>query len=110
MKREIVFYKHYFEEFFEKLDKKTQKKVFKVLEAVRVLDRLPEQYFKHLKNTDALYEIRIKLGTNIYRVICFFDDGKLVVLLNGFQKKTQKTPKNEIELAERLKKEYYGEK
>ena len=110
MKREIILYKHYFIDFYKKLDEKTKKKITYVLDLVRVLDMIPEQYFKHLEGTDALYEARIKLGSNIYRVICFFDKGNIVVLLNGFQKKTQKTPKNEIELAQRLKKEYYEEK
>lgn len=107
MKREVIFYKYYFKEFYQSLDSKTKKKVLKVLDIVKVIDRLPEQYFKHLKGTSGLYEIRIKLGSNIYRIICFFDNGTLVVLLNAFQKKTQKTPINEINLAERLKREYY---
>ena len=110
MKREIILFRHYFSEFYEPLDIKTKKKVNYIFNIVRELDRIPEQYFKHLEGTDALYEIRIKLSSNIYRVICFFDRGNLVVLLNGFVKKTQKTPKNEIELAEKLKKEYYYEK
>lgn len=71
---------------------------------------VPKKYFDHLTGTDGLFEIRIKLGSNIYRVFCFFDKGNLVVLLSGFQKKTQKTPKKEIKKAERLKQEYYEEK
>ena len=71
---------------------------------------VPEKFFKHLEGTDGLFEIRIKFGSDIYRVFCFFDEGNLVILLNGFQKKTAKTPKNEIEKAERLKKKYYEEK
>jgi len=68
---------------------------------------IPQPYFKHLE--DGIYEVRIKLGSDIYRVMGFFDKGNLVILLNGFQKKTQKTPKNEIKLAKRLRKEYYEE-
>lgn len=67
---------------------------------------VPEQYLKHLEGTD-LYEIRVILGSNIFRIFCFFDKGRLVVILNGFQKKTQKTPKNEIERALTLKRQYY---
>jgi phage-related protein len=74
------------------------------------MEEIPEQFFKHLKGTEGLYEARIKLGSNIYRVICFFDKGNMVILLNGFQKKTNKTPKKEIEIAQRLKKEYYEDK
>jgi phage-related protein len=77
---------------------------------VRVLDIIPEQYFKHLEGTSGLYEARIQLASNIFRIICFFDKGNMVILLNGFQKKTQKTPRREIELAEKLKKQYYEEK
>ena len=63
-----------------------------------------------MTSTDGLYEIRVEYQSNIYRIFCFFDQGKLVVLLNGFQKKTKKTPKKEIEMAEKLKKEYFNEK
>jgi phage-related protein len=62
------------------------------------------------KNTDGLYEIRVQLGSDIYRIFCFFDQGQLVVLMNGFQKKTQKTPTKEIELALKIKAEYESEK
>jgi phage-related protein len=74
------------------------------------LDRIPIKYFKHIEGSDGLYEIRVEVGSNIFRVFSFFDEGKLVILLNGFQKKSEKTPKNEIELANKLKKQYYEEK
>jgi phage-related protein len=70
---------------------------------------VPEKFFKHLEGTGGLYEIKIKVGTDIYRIFCFFDHGNLIILLNGFQKKSDKTPKNEIEKAKRLKKKYYEE-
>jgi phage-related protein len=63
-----------------------------------------------MTGTDGIFEIRIEVTSNIYRIFCCFDKGNLVVLFNGFQKKTQKTPKKEIELAERLKKEYFEQK
>jgi len=72
------------------------------------VDKIPEKFLKHLEGTDGLYEIRIEAGSNIFRIFCCFDRGNLVVLLNGFHKKTQKTPKREIELAEKLKKEYFS--
>jgi len=65
---------------------------------------------KHVQGTEGLYEIRIKIGSDIFRIFCFFDEGKLVVLVNGFQKKTQKTPKSEIEKALKIKNEYETEK
>ena len=89
---------------------KVQDKIFKVIEAIETLERIPSQYLKHLEGTDGLYEARIKLGSNIWRVFCFFDDGKLVILLNGFQKKSQKTPKNELNKAIQLKQEYFNQK
>ena len=108
--REVIAYKHYFEEFLRSQPTKVQDKIFKIIEAIETLERIPSQYLKHLENTDGLYETRIQLGSNIWRVFCFFDKGKLVILLNGFQKKTQKTPKNEIEKALDLKSEYYNDK
>lgn len=71
------------------------------------MDRIPEKFLKHLEGTDGLYEIRVEADGNIYRIFCCFDKGNIVVLFNGFQKKTRKTPKQEIELAERLKTEYF---
>jgi len=108
--RQVVAYKNYFEDFLKKQNRKVQDKIYKILEAIEKLEYVPERYLKHLKGTDGLYEARIQLGSNIWRVFCFFDRGKLVILLNGFQKKTQKTPKNEIDKAIKLKKQYYEEK
>jgi len=105
--REIVAYKHYFEEFLVQQPKKVQDKIFKVLEAIETLERIPSNYLKHLEGTKGIYEARIQLGDNIWRVFCFFDKGRLVILLNGFQKKTQKTPRKEIEMALQLMNEYY---
>ena len=108
--REVVAYKHFFEDFLKKQTKKVQNKIFKVLEAIETLERVPERYLKHLSGTDGLYEARIQLGSNIWRVFCFFDKSRLVILLNGFQKKTQKTPRKEIDKAITLMNHYYDEK
>ena len=80
------------------------------LELISELERIPIKYFKHLEDSDGIYEIRVEVANNIYRVFSFFDKGQLVILLNGFQKKTEKTPKKEIEQAQKLRKEYYEEK
>jgi len=80
------------------------------MKLIEDLDRIPEVYFKHLENTDGLYEIRVQSGTNIFRIFCFFDNNNIVVVGHGFQKKTQKTPPKEIERAEQIKIEYYEEK
>lgn len=107
--REITFYKNYFQVFFEKQTKKVKAKIVWTLELVEELQRVPETYLKHVENTDGLYEIRVQSGNNIFRIFCFFDHGKLVVLVNGIQKKTQKTPKKEIETALKIKSEYESE-
>ena len=77
---------------------------------IEELERIPEIYLKHIESTDGLYEIRIKQGNDIFRIFCFFDQGKLIILVNGFQKKTQKTPKKEIEKALKIMEEYKDEK
>ncbi|MEK7720437.1 MAG: type II toxin-antitoxin system RelE/ParE family toxin [Bacteroidota bacterium] len=81
-----------------------------IIGLVRSLKVVPEKFFKHLKGSDGLFEIRIKVGSDIFRIFCFFDEGNLIILLNGFQKKRDRTPKNEIERAERLKQQYYENK
>lgn len=106
--REIIAYKNYFEDFLVQQPIKVQDKIFKILEVIETLERIPKNYLKQISGTNGLYEARIQLGTDIWRVFCFFDKGRLVILLNGFQKKTQKTPKKEIEKAKQLMKEYYG--
>ena len=108
--REVIAYKNYFVDFLSIQPIKVQNKIFKIIEAIETLERIPTTYLKHIEETNGLYEARIQLGSDIWRVFCFFDKGKLVILLNGFQKKTQKTPKNEIEKAIILMKEYYGSK
>ena len=80
------------------------------MKLIAILDRVPAKYFKHMEGSSGIYEIRVEAGSDIYRVFSFFDKGQLVVLVNGFQKKSQKTPKNEIDLTEKLKKEYFDEK
>ena len=108
--REVIAYKNYFEDFLLGQPRKVQDKIFKIIEDIETLERVPSNYLKAMEGTNGLYEARIQLASNIWRVFCFFDNGKLVILLNGFQKKTQKTPKNELEKALRLMKEYYQEK
>lgn len=108
--REVVAFKNYFENFLLKQPKKVQDKIFKIIEAIETLERIPSNYLKHLTGTNGLYEARIQLGSNIWRVFCFFDGEKLIVLMNGFQKKTQKTPKGEIKKALKIMAEYYEQK
>lgn len=109
-KRTIQVYKNHFWDFYNAQTKKVQDRIDWTIGLVRSLKIVPTKYFDHMTGTDGLWEIRTQVGSNIYRVFCFFDEGNLVLLLNGFQKKSQKTPKSEIEKAERLKKEYFDEK
>ncbi|AQG78863.1 type II toxin-antitoxin system RelE/ParE family toxin [Spirosoma montaniterrae] len=108
--REVVSYKHYFKEFNDRQTSTVQRKIEYVLDLIRYVQRVPEKFLKHVEGSKGIYEIRVEVSSNIYRIFCFFDEGQLVILMNGFQKKSQKTPKNEIELAERLKEEYFVEK
>ena len=108
--RTIIFYKYYFQEFFLKQRDKVKDKLIWTFDLIEELQIIPETYLKHIENTDGLYEIRVQFGRDIFRIFCFFDHGQLVVLLNGFQKKTQKTPNKEIKKALRIKEEYENEK
>lgn len=97
-------------DFFNTLDDEVKKKFNWTLKLIATVERIPVKYFKHIENSTGLYEFRVEVGSNIFRVFSFFDKGKLVILINGFQKKSKKTPRKEIELAEKLKKQYYDEK
>jgi phage-related protein len=108
--RTIIFYKDYFQEFFVKQRDKVKNKIIWTLELLEDIQKVPETYLKHIENTDGLFEIRVQLGSDIFRIFCFFDRGNLVILTNGFQKKTQKTPKQEIEKALKIKHEYENER
>ena len=108
--RNVFIYKRYFYEFYDEQIQKVKDKIIWTLKVIETIDQIPAEYFKHLEGTNGLYEIRVQIGNNIFRIFCFFDEGKLVVLTNGFQKKTQKTPKKEIEKALRIKQEYELEK
>jgi phage-related protein len=108
--RDIFYYKDYYLDFFNKQRPEVKRKFSWTLQLIATLDRVPEKYFKHITGSTGLYEIRVEVGSDIFRVFCFFDKGQLIILVNGFQKKTQKTPKNEIEIAEKLKKQYFDEK
>ncbi len=108
--REVVAYGDYFDEFFKKQSQKVKDKIIKILDLIEQIEHIPVSYLKHIEGTDGLFEIRVQLASNIFRVFCFFDGNRLVVLLTGFQKKTQKTPKMEITRALKLMRKYYAEK
>ena len=108
MNRVLEVYKEYFWEFYNELPKEVQEKIDYVFEIIISMDRIPKKFFKHVD--DGIYEIRAERDSNIYRIFSFFDDGKLVILLHGFQKKTQKLPAKEIKRAKKLRKLYYDDK
>jgi phage-related protein len=108
--RTIIFYKDYFQDFFVKQRDKVRDKIIWTLELIEDIQKIPETYLKQMENTDGLYEIRVQQGSDIFRIFCFFDQGQLVILMNGFQKKSQKTPKKEIDKALKIKEEYENSK
>jgi phage-related protein len=108
--RQIIFHKHYFADFYLEQSDKVQEKIEFVFKIIRNVQHVPKKFLEFLTGTDGLYEIRLEFESNIYRIFCCFDKGNLVVLFNGFQKKTHKTPKKEIELALKLKEDYFKSK
>lgn len=106
--RKVIIFGEHFWEFYHKQNFKIKERINWTIKLIKTVEKVPVKYLKNIKGT-SLYEMRMISGTNIYRIFCFFDKGKVVVVLNGFQKKSQKTPKNEIKLAEKLQKKYYEE-
>jgi len=94
------------EEFLDSLNAKQTQKVLWVLRVVQELPQVPKQYFKKLEGTDDLWEVRAEFGGDAFRLLGFWDAGRLIILTNGFAKKTQKTPEREIALAEQRKRDY----
>ncbi|MCC5933020.1 MAG: type II toxin-antitoxin system RelE/ParE family toxin [Balneolales bacterium] len=97
-------------DFLENLPDKSSRKISWVLRIVREVDQVPVQYLKKLTNTDDIWEIRATLGSDTYRLLCFFDGNALIIVTNGFSKKTNKVPPKEIKLAEERKRDYLRRK
>ncbi|MFH1051143.1 MAG: type II toxin-antitoxin system RelE/ParE family toxin [bacterium] len=108
--RTVVFYQAYFENFFVKLRDKVKDKIIWTLELIEDFKIVPEKYLKHIEGTDGIYEIRVQQGNDIFRIFCFFDNDKLIIIINGFQKKSNNIPKKEIIKAIKIKKDYEDEK
>lgn len=106
--RQVFLYKNYFTDFYNKQKLKVKQKILWTLKLIEILQYVPQDYLKHLY--DGIFEIRVQTGSDIFRIFCFFDDKKLIVLANGFQKKTQKTPVSEIKKAQKIKDEYESER
>lgn len=103
--RRVVTYGGYFESFMERLTPEQRKKVNYGILLLKTLDRLPTKFVKCVD--EGLYELRTEFEGNIFRTFFIFDGNSVVVLFNGFQKKTQKTPRSEIEKAKRIMEAYY---
>ena len=108
--RTLFLFKDYFTDFYTKQKQKVKDKILWTFRIIESQKHVPEDYLKHIEGTTGLYEIRVQQGGDIFRIFCFFDEGKLIVLANGFQKKSQKTPRAEIEKALKIKTEYEEEK
>lgn len=94
--RDIIIYKNYFLDFYNDQSEKVQSKIDYVLKIVATQQRVPLKFLRAIESEKGLFEVRIEMESNIYRIFCCFDNGNLVVLFNGFRKKSQKTPKDEI--------------
>lgn len=108
--RRIVFYEDYFNRFYYEQNIRVRKKINWLIELVVTQQKISSNYLKSISNARGLFELRIMLGTNCWRIFCFFDEGNIVVLLNGFVKKDQKTPMREIEKAKLLMYKYHEER
>lgn len=96
VKRQITFHEHYFTDFYLHHDEKVQEKIEYVFKILKTVQNVPKKFLEHIKETNGLYEIKIEFESNIYRIFCCFDKGNLVVLFNGFQKKSQKHQKKKL--------------
>ena len=110
LNRRIFYYKDYYLDFFNSLEDDVREKFNWTLQLISTLEIIPVKFFKHITNSSGIYEIRVEYHGNIYRVFCFFDKGNIIILINGFHKKSIKTPKKELEYAEKLKSNYFNEK
>ncbi len=108
--RTALFYKNYFENFFIQQNNRVKEKTLWTIRLIEDVEFVPSIYLKSISETDGIYEIRIQAGSDIFRIFCFFDKENLIVIGNGFQNKTQKTPKNEITKAIQIKLKYENEK
>lgn len=108
--RDIIIFRNYFLDFYNALSEKVQGKIDYVLKIVATQQQVPLKFLRAIESRKGLFEVRVEMESNTYRIFCCFDDGNLVVLFNGFQKKSQKTPKNELVRAMRIMEEYFNEK
>lgn len=92
--RNIFYYENHYLDFFERLRPDVRKKFNWTLQLIATVDKVPEKYFKHMTDSTGIYEIKVEVGSDIYRVFSFFDKGNLIILLNGFQNSKNSTSMN----------------
>ena len=108
--RKLVFYKDYYDVFIKNQRSRVQAKIFWTIILIENVEKVPSKYLKYIIGSDGVFEIRILTRNDIFRIFCFFNKQNELVLINGFQKKTQKTPQNEIDKALKIKHDYENEK
>jgi phage-related protein len=108
--RQIFFYKNHFVDFYKNQTDDVKKKFDWTLQLIATVQNIPRKYFQNMEGSHGLFEIRVEVGSNIFRAFAFFDKGNLIIVANAFQKKTRKTPKSEIEKADIIRKKYFYEK
>jgi phage-related protein len=108
--RKLVFYKDYYDVFIKNQRSRVQAKIFWTIILIENVEKVPSKYLKYIIGSDGVFEIRILTRNDIFRIFCFFNKQNELVLINGFQKKTQKTPQNEIDKAVKIKHDYENEK
>ena len=108
--RKLVFYKDYYDVFIKNQRPRVQAKIFWTIILIENVEKVPSKYLKYIIGSNGVFEIRILTRNDIFRIFCFFNKQNELVLINGFQKKTQKTPQNEIDKALKIKHDYENEK
>lgn len=108
--RRLIVFEDHFKTFRRPLDREALKKLYQVMTLIMRVEVVPTKFLQAIKGRKGLFEIRLEYENNIYRVFCCFDEGNIVVLFNGFQKKTQKTPSEVLDKAEALMKKYFAQK
>lgn len=109
-RRNIEIYGDYFADFYDKQSPIVRRKINYVLNLVRTEEQIPAKFLKSIEGGNGLFEIRVEIEGNIFRIFCCFDEGKLVILFNGYQKKSQKAPAGEIKKAQAAMRKYLQSK
>jgi len=108
--RDIFFFRRDFFDIYDQQTPRIKRKIDFILELIANMERVPAKFLKSIRDPDGLFEIRIRAGGDSFRFSCFFETNRRLIILNAFRKESQKTPRYEIERAEKLKREYFAAK